>query len=262
MRTRIVAGNWKMHTMLAEARTLAGEVATGVKQPPTGSTKSPASIEVALFPPFTALSAVLDAIVDTPIHLGAQNVWYENQGAFTGEISPTQLKDAGCDSVLVGHSERRHVIGETGDLLARKANAALAAGLRVIYCVGETLEQRDAGRTHDVVRDQLDELAGLTFSPDQVVIAYEPVWAIGTGRNATPDQAQEVHAMIRTFCSERYNAVFGSSLRILYGGSVKPNNAAALMGRPDVDGALVGGASLKSGDFLKIIEAARNTTTD
>jgi triosephosphate isomerase len=252
MRTKLVAGNWKMHTTRAEARLLAGEIVAGLRRKP--------AIEVAVFPPYTALAAVRDLVEPTPIGLGAQNVWHESQGAFTGEISPAQLLDAGCDSVLVGHSERRHVVGETGTLLAKKAAAALAAGLRVIYCVGETLDERDAGRTWDVVRGQLEELAGQALAPDRIVIAYEPVWAIGTGRNATPDQAQEVHAMIRQFCGERYNGVFGASVRILYGGSVKPDNAAALMSQSDVDGALVGGASLNAGDFLKIIEAAETVS--
>lgn len=252
MRTKLVAGNWKMHTTRVEARLLASEIVAGLKKRP--------AVDVAVFPPYTALAAVRDVVEPTSIGLGAQNVWHESKGAFTGEISPTQLLDAGCDSVLIGHSERRHVIGEPGRLLAKKAAAALAAGLRVIYCVGETLDQRDAGGTWEVVRGQLDELAGQALTPDRIVVAYEPVWAIGTGRNATPDQAQEVHAMIRQFCGERYNAAFGSSLRILYGGSVKPDNAAALLGRADVDGALVGGASLNADDFLKIIEAAETVS--
>jgi len=248
MRRKLVAGNWKMHTTLAEARRLAAEVVAGLSGGP--------EVEVALCPPFTVLAAVSEVLAGSPVCLGAQDCWYEPQGAFTGEISPVQLLDLSCRYVIIGHSERRHVIGETGELIGRKVRGALAAGLEVIFCVGETLPQREAGRTREVVGGQLDEVFDGMLAAERVVVAYEPVWAIGTGRNATPQQAQEVHRFIRQSVGAKYNEEFASRTRILYGGSVRPDNAADLMGQSDVDGALVGGASLKAGDFCRIVEAA------
>jgi triosephosphate isomerase len=194
-------------------------------------------------------------VAGTPIFLGAQNLHEEPRGAFTGEVSAEMLKDTGCTHVIVGHSERRHVFGESGDRLARKVRAAQAQGLTAVYCVGETLAQRDGGQTLSVVNRQMEEGLGHDVDPEKLVIAYEPVWAIGTGRNATPQQAQEVHTMIR----DRLGALFGRTtadcLRILYGGSVKPENARSLADESEIDGMLVGGASLVAGDFLTIIRA-------
>jgi triosephosphate isomerase len=206
------------------------------------------------------------AVADSPIRLGAQNCWTETSGAFTGEISPTMVKETGCAYVILGHSERRHTIGaigadgrvhgETDDMVARKCRAALGAGLTPIVCVGETLAERDSGLTQDVLSRQIaGSLAGLdATAAGRIVIAYEPVWAIGTGRNATPEQAQEAHLHIRTLLGERFGRGVADGVRIQYGGSVKPDNAAAILRCADVDGALVGGASLTAAEFLAIIE--------
>jgi triosephosphate isomerase len=246
-RRPLIAGNWKMHKLLDEARELARAIRRGL---------SPAiRAEVALAPPFTALAAVAAEIAGSPLRLAGQDAFWERQGAFTGAISPAMLKDAGCTYVILGHSERRQFFGDTDVTVNRKVHAALAAGLEVILCIGETLEEREAGRTLEVVQTQL--AGGLAGFPEaawpRLVVAYEPVWAIGTGRTATPDQAQEVHAFIRGLLP----GLTGSdACRILYGGSVTPANAAALLSQPDLDGALVGGASLKAEAFLQIIAAA------
>jgi triosephosphate isomerase len=245
--TKLVAGNWKMHKTLAEARDLARDIVRGVG--------AGAACEVVLAPPYTALAAVAQEIQGSPVKLAAQNTFWEEKGAFTGAISPVMLKDVGCTYVIIGHSERRQHFGETDATVNRRVKAALAAGLIPMVCVGETLEQREAGKTLEVVAAQVrGGLAGLPADKRGVlVIAYEPVWAIGTGRTATPAQAQEVHAFIRSLLPE----VLGTTaIRILYGGSVTPENAADLMAQPDLDGALVGGASLKADSFLKIIAAA------
>ena len=246
MRTPFVAGNWKMNTDRAGgvelAKAVAGHGVTGV--------------DVGCAPPFVYLSAVKEAL-GTSALLGAQDIYFEQSGAFTGEISADMLKDVGCDFVIVGHSERRHVIGEHTELLAKKAAAVYNAGLTLVHCVGETLEERDGDRTLSVVEQQLAELSPKMDDPSRLVIAYEPVWAIGTGRTATDEQAQEVHAYIRTELAEEWDPGFADRVRIIYGGSVKPDNAAGLMAQPDVDGALVGGASLKADQFLPIIKAAR-----
>ncbi len=244
---KLIAGNWKMHTTLAEARELARGIVQGLGADPQA--------EVAVAPPYTALAAVAEVVAGTPVNLAAQDVFWEEKGAFTGAISPVMLVDVGCSQVIIGHSERRQHFGETDATVNRKVKAALKAGLGPIVCVGETLAEREAGHTLQVVERQVKEgLAGLPAdAAGHLVIAYEPVWAIGTGRTATPAQAQEVHAFIRTLLPELAGT---PRVRILYGGSVTPDNAAALLAEPDIDGALVGGASLKAASFLAIIAAA------
>jgi len=216
------------------------------------------SVDVALIPPFVYLQAVNEAASGTPSAIGAQDVYFEEKGAFTGEISVAMLKDIGCTYVLCGHSERRHVIGETDELINKKLSAAISGGLLPILCVGELLEERKAGKMAKVVTSQITKgLAGLSADKmEAVTIAYEPVWAIGTGETASPEQAQEVHALIRKLLTELYSEDLAQTIRIQYGGSVKPENAAELMGQTDIDGALVGGASLNPDDFLGIIRAA------
>ncbi|NOT02782.1 MAG: triose-phosphate isomerase [Phycisphaerales bacterium] len=247
-RRGFVAGNWKMHNTLAEAR----ELMKGLRE----ALPKELPVDVAVCPPFTLLYPMGREIDGTAIKLGAQNTHFEAKGAFTGELSPAMLKAAGCTYVIIGHSERRQHFGERGDVLRRKVTAALAAGLGVIYCVGETLGERDARMTMGVVGGQLNEALVKEMDASRVTVAYEPVWAIGTGRNATPEQAQEVHAFIRSRLALTFGPEAAGGMRIQYGGSVKPDNAAALMGCPDVDGALVGGASLVAGDFARIIEIA------
>ena len=220
----------------------------------SGARKFP-HVDLAVCPPSVYLEDVGQAVKGGSVALGAQNMYHEAAGAFTGEISAAMLIDLGCRYVILGHSERRHILGETDEQINRKVLAALAAGLAPIVCVGELLSEREAGQTGAVIRRQFEgSLAGL--SPDQmrnIVIAYEPVWAIGTGKVATPQQAQEVHLDLRKLIALRYNADLAQSVRIQYGGSVKPSNAAELLSQPDIDGALVGGASLKAEDFLGIV---------
>jgi len=245
-RKKFVAGNWKMNTTKAQAIDLAKGVAAG----------APAGIDAGIAPPFVYLDAVAQAIGGSSVLLGAQDAYFENNGAFTGEISIDMLKDIGVKFVLTGHSERRHVIKEPSDLIAKKAAKIYSAGLILVHCVGEKLEERDANQTLDVCRAQLDELDPKAINdPYRLVIAYEPVWAIGTGRNATDAQAQEVHADIRTYLAKKWNADFASQVRIQYGGSMKPENAKALLAMPDVDGGLIGGAALKADSFLAIVKA-------
>lgn len=252
MRKPFVAGNWKMHTDIHSSVDLATTVATG------SSGLAGDAVSVAVIPPFVYLNSVARAVSASSVAVGAQDVYFEEKGAFTGEISPAMLKDVGCTYVLCGHSERRHVIGETDELVGRKVTAAIGGGLLPILCVGELLEERDASQTEQVVARQLK--AGLAdLSAEKVsaaTIAYEPVWAIGTGRTATPQQAQEVHQFVRGLLAEMYGETLASELQVLYGGSVKPGNASELMSQKDVDGALVGGASLKADDFLQIVRAA------
>jgi triosephosphate isomerase len=249
MRKKFIAGNWKMYTTAATARELASAVARGVG--------AETRVTVAVCPPFPYLIPVAEALRGSQVTLGAQDVNGEKEGAFTGEVSAPMLLDVGCRYVIVGHSERRHVLHENDALINRKVQAALAAGLQVILCVGETLDERESTRTEAVLDTQLSGgLAGLT--PERLtdlVIAYEPVWAIGTGRNATPQQAQEAHAFIRRRVGQMFGEKTASALPIQYGGSVKPDNAALLLNQPDVDGALVGGASLKADSFLAIVKA-------
>lgn len=250
MKPMLMAGNWKMHKLTGEAKRLASDLRDALSDVdrPVG---------VLLCPPFTALAEVAAVVAGSSIQLGAQNLHWEEKGAFTGEVSAPMLKDAGCDYVIIGHSERRRLFGETDEAVNKKIRAALAAGLKAVVCVGETERQRDEGETEAVVERQVREgLAGLsTRQMADVAIAYEPVWAIGTGKNATPEQAQEVHALIRNLISGSFGETAASSLLILYGGSVKPDNAGELLAQPDINGALVGGASLDADSFEKIVRA-------
>ena len=248
MRTPLVAGNWKMHKTLGEAKALISGIRDGVGDV--------AGVDVLLCPPAQLLFPAANEIAGTSMLLGAQNVHEAASGAFTGEISVAMIQDAGATFIIVGHSERRHVFGETADRLEKKVYAVTEAGLTAVYCVGETLDDREAGRTEQVVSQQISEVVGTDIPPERLVIAYEPVWAIGTGKTATPDQAQEVHAQIRAQLATIYGPKTADAMRILYGGSVKPGNAAELMGQADIDGALVGGACLVAADFLAIISAA------
>jgi triosephosphate isomerase len=245
MRRPLIAGNWKMFKTAAEAVALAQTIRRDGAGGP----------EVLLAPPFTALAAVAEAVRGSEVRLAGQNMHWEDEGAFTGEVSPRMLRDLGCTHVILGHSERRQLFGETDDGVGRKGQAAFRHGLTPILCVGETLNERDSDRTMEVVERQV-ERALRNLTPDQAavaVIAYEPVWAIGTGRNATPEQAQEVHASIRRLVARSHGDPAAAAVRILYGGSVKPDNIASLMAQPDLDGALVGGASLKADSFLAIV---------
>jgi len=248
MRRPLLAGNWKMYKTVPEALALAQEIRAGLALPLQDR-------DVLVAPPFTALAAVGEALRGSNLLLGAQNMHWEREGAFTGEISPVMLKDLGCTHVILGHSERRHIFGESDDMVARKTRAAVDNGLTPILCVGETLPERESNRTLEVVERQL-ERALRSLTPDEAsrtVVAYEPVWAIGTGRTATAAQAQEVHAFIRKRVAATHGEPAAAALRILYGGSVKADNIDGLMAQPDVDGALVGGASLKADPFLRIV---------
>ncbi|AEF93031.1 triosephosphate isomerase [Desulfotomaculum nigrificans CO-1-SRB] len=247
MRQLIIAGNWKMHKNIHEAMEFLQELRGKL-----GSTP----VEAVVCPPFTALAPVAEALKGSNIALGAQNMHWEKQGAYTGEVSPLMLREIGCKYVILGHSERRQYFGETDESVNKKVKAALEHGLVPIICVGETLDQREAGITEQVVATQTTgALEGLT--PGQVaglVIAYEPVWAIGTGKTASEKDAQQVNRYIRKVIADQYGAAAAEAVRIQYGGSVKPGNARALMSQPDIDGALVGGASLQVDDFVGIIE--------
>ncbi|MBX9789286.1 MAG: triose-phosphate isomerase [Pirellulales bacterium] len=254
MRRPLIAGNWKMNLDRTTGTALALDVVAGCA--------GRAGVDVVLCPPFVYLEAVGSTLRGSAIGLGAQDLYHEASGAFTGEVSAAMLLDVGCQWVIIGHSERRQLLGETNGSVLAKVRAALAAErnghtLTPIVCVGETLAERETGRTQEVIRSQfaesLAELSEGEFA--RVVLAYEPVWAIGTGRVATPDQAGEVHADLRKQVADRYNAAVASEARILYGGSVKPENAGQLFAQPNIDGALVGGASLKAADFLGIIAA-------
>ncbi len=257
-RRPFIAGNWKMNLDLPTARALV----SGVREQINGSPP----LDIAVCPTSVYLFPMARAVADSPIAMGAQNCWHEAGGAFTGEVSAAMVKETGCKYVILGHSERRHTIGPTGpdghilgesdEVVAAKTTAVLAAGLTPIVCVGETLDERDGGKTEAILTRQINGgLAGLDAAAAAgIVIAYEPVWAIGTGRTATPDQAQDAHAHIRGVLAERFGGGVADGIRIQYGGSVKPDNAETLMASPDVDGALVGGASLKAPDFVGIIE--------
>ncbi len=248
MRKPIIAGNWKMNKTVAEARTLAEGLKNGLKDIE--------NVDIVVCPPFTSLREVAKALENSSIALGAQNVYWEDSGAYTGEISPPMLKSLGSQYVIIGHSERRAYFGETNETVNKKIKAALTHNLTPIVCVGEVLEQRENGKTFDVVKDHVSgALEGIPEADaKKIILAYEPVWAIGTGKTATPEQAQEVHAFIRGLINELYSKEAASVVRIQYGGSVKPDNAAALMAKDDIDGALVGGASLKVDSFVKIIQ--------
>ena len=245
-RVPLIVANWKMHGGLAEARDLAQAVCDGLKRP--------RGVELALCPPFTALATVATVLAGGPILLGAQNCHWETQGAFTGEVSPEMLAEVGCRLVIVGHSERRHLFRETDEEINRKVTACLRAGLQPLLCVGETAEERRQGLTFTVVEGQLRAgLAGRSIDDvRRCLLAYEPVWAIGTGVTATPGQAGEVHGYLRGLVSELWAKDLAQSIRILYGGSVKPDNAATLAQEQEIDGALVGGASLSAPSFIVI----------
>ncbi len=249
MRRLLIAGNWKMNGLPADGAELARGLARVLVDAP--------AVDMAVFPPFLSIPGVVDALKGTDVVVGGQDLHPEPKGAYTGNTSGEMLRAAGCGSVLVGHSERRAYEQEPGEYLARKTRAGLRAGLQVIFCCGETLEERESSRTLDVVRGQLDDgLSGLTPSElERIVIAYEPVWAIGTGKVATPEQAQDVHAAIRAWVGATWDAGTARAMRILYGGSVKPGNAAGILSQPDIDGALVGGAALKADSFDGIVRA-------
>jgi len=252
VRKPLIAGNWKMYKTVPEALALAAALRDDLGKGPVGH-------EVLVAPPFTALQAVAEALKGSGLLVAGQNMHAEKEGAFTGEISAAMLKGAGASHVVLGHSERRQLFGETDEGVGRKARVAFDNGLTPITCVGETLDEREAGRIFEVIERQLD--AALTrLSPDEAavaVVAYEPVWAIGTGRVATPEQAQEVHAFIRKRLAASHGDAVAKIQRILYGGSVKPDNVDGLMAQPDIDGALVGGACLKAESFLRIVRFLR-----
>lgn len=249
MRKTLIAGNWKMNTNRADAVALAKGVAEGAA--------GVDGVDLLVCPPAVYLSAVGEALAGSPVALGAQNMCDQDNGAFTGETSGAMLTDLGAEYVILGHSERRTIYGETDADVCKKTHKALADGLAPIVCVGELLEEREAGKTAEVIKTQFDgSLDGVTEAQiTSIVIAYEPVWAIGTGKVATPEQAEEVHADLRRLLAERYTAEIAESVRILYGGSMKPGNAPELLAKPNVDGGLIGGASLKAEDFLGIAKA-------
>jgi triosephosphate isomerase len=251
MRRLLIAGNWKMHLLREEAAQLVAGIRAGLPA-------VPAERDLLLIPPYTLLAAVAAQLRgEARVALGGQDLHWEASGAFTSGISAAMLRDAGCDYVLVGHSERRDHFGDDADRLARKLRAALGSRLAPIYCIGEHLEQRESGRTAAILEQQLGEvLSGLSAEETRrVVLAYEPVWAIGTGQTATPEIAQTVHAGLRSWLGDQFGDAVAQATRILYGGSVKPGNAAELLAQPDIDGALVGGASLLAESFLGIAAA-------
>ncbi len=248
MRKPIIAGNWKMYNTVSQARDLVMALISSLH----GVTE----VDIVVAPPFTDLAEVAKLTVETNIGLAGQNMHWEEKGAFTGEVSPMMLREIGCRYVIIGHSERRQYFCETNETVNKKLKSALNHKITPIMCVGETLKQREAGQTEQVVGTQIKEgLAGLTAEQMKwVIIAYEPIWAIGTGRTATPEQAQEVHAFIRRQLAGLFGQQIADGTRIQYGGSVKPDNVDGLMAKPDIDGALVGGASLKAEDFTRIVK--------
>ena len=247
-RLPFIAGNWKMNKTVGEALGLVRELKAAISG-------VEGKVEVAVAPPFTALYAVHKEIEGSSIRLAAQSLYWEEKGAFTGEISPLMLKEVGCHYVIIGHSERRQFFGETDETVNRRITAALAQGLKVIFCMGETLKEREEGKNFSVIERQM--LGGLKGLGDKemrnIVIAYEPVWAIGTGKTASPEQAEEVHRFIREKVEKVYSREVSEKIRIQYGGSVTPENIKGLMSQPNIDGALVGGASLKAESFSKIV---------
>jgi len=247
MRIPFLAGNWKMHKTIREAVNLVEDLVR--------NTKNIRDRDVVVCPTFTALHAVAETIKDTNVKMGAQNMYFEEKGAFTGEISPAMLKDVGCRYVILGHSERRNVFGETDELINKKLKAAISWGLNPILCVGESLKQREAGETKSWVKSQVQkDLEGLTSSEiEKLVIAYEPIWAIGTGKTDTFEGANETIGMVRSLIADASSYEIGEKVRILYGGSVKPHNIDGFMAQKEIDGALVGGASLKADAFTRIV---------
>jgi triosephosphate isomerase len=254
MRKYIIAGNWKMNKNAAESAALVEEIVKAAG--------SETSVSAVVCPPFTSIQKVSDLASDSNVGVGAQNMYFEASGAYTGEISAEMLRHLRVDWVILGHSERRAIFGETDELINQKVIAALANSLKPILCVGETIEEREAGDTLKVVETQLTEgLRNVDESKaEEIVIAYEPVWAIGTGKTATPEMAQEVHAYIRKLLNALFGEAKGESIRILYGGSMKPANAEELLAQKDIDGGLIGGASLQSNSFLELIEAAKKAS--
>ncbi|MDD5503695.1 MAG: triose-phosphate isomerase [Candidatus Omnitrophica bacterium] len=250
MRKPIIAGNWKMFNTIKEAV----DLVNGLKR----ELCSTDSVDIVVCPAFTSLSDVREILIDSNIKLGAQDMYWEKKGAFTGEVSADMLKDAGCEYVIIGHSERRQYFHETNSDVNKKIKAALEAGLKPIVCVGETLNQREQGKAFDVIKDHVQNaLEGIkSDSMKNIVFAYEPVWAIGTGKTATPEIAQQVHAHIRKMLGGMFNDSIAQETRIQYGGSVKPDNIRELMNEQDIDGALVGGASLKADSFSAIVKGA------
>jgi len=250
MRRKIIAGNWKMHNNLSDSQNLVTKLVNGLNNQTINR-------EVIICPPFTSLSEVSNLLNGTKIELGAQNMHFEDKGAFTGEVSSEMLKSVGCKYVILGHSERRTIFGETDEFINRKIKKALASGLTPIFCIGESLEQKENGSTNDIIERQVQEgIKGLNEEEiNKIIIAYEPIWAIGTGKTATPEQAQEVHQFIRSILKETFSDKTAENIPILYGGSVKPNNAFDLLAKADIDGALVGGACLDAGSFIEIITA-------
>lgn len=248
-RRPLIAGNWKMNLSINDSVALIEGIAAGIADQD--------GVDVLVAPPFTSLAAVRQAIGNSKIFLAAQNMYHETSGAYTGEVSGRMLQEAGCTHVILGHSERRTLFNETSQAIDLKAKASSVLGLIPIICIGESLEERESGQTFDIIKQQLDESLE-NFKIDQLmlpstILAYEPVWAIGTGKTATPDQAQEVHAFIRNWIEETFNPGTANQIRILYGGSAKPDNIAELMAQPDIDGALVGGASLKADLIVPMI---------
>lgn len=248
-RRPMIAGNWKMNLGGDEAAVLVKDISEGIK--------GAQGVEVLVAPPFTLLRTVRKAIGSSPVFLAGQNMHWEPSGAFTGEISGRMLQESGCTHVILGHSERRSLFGETSEDIDKKAKTAVLLGLIPVICIGETLEEREGGRTFEVIKDQLDRSLA-NFIKDglllpSTILAYEPVWAIGTGKTATPDQAQEVHSFIRKWVEGNFNTGTAQHVRILYGGSVKPSNIVELMSQADIDGALVGGASLTADNFIPIV---------
>jgi triosephosphate isomerase (TIM) len=250
MRKKVIAGNWKMNNNISESQNLVSGIINGLGNDD--------KCDVIVCPPFTSLSEIHALIKDTPVKLGGQNMHYEDSGAFTGEISNSMLKSVGCEYVILGHSERRTIFGENDEMINKKIIKALQSGLKVIFCIGESLAQREDGVTSNVIKTQV--IKGLENASAEdlknLIVAYEPIWAIGTGKTASPEQAQEVHSFIRNLIKEIYSAETAENLIIQYGGSVKPDNAATLLSQPDIDGALVGGACLKADSFLSIIASA------
>ncbi len=248
-RKPIVAGNWKMHNNTVETRNLIQQIIQKGK-------KLGRFCEVIIAPPFTSIACAVEEVKGSAIQICAQNLFWEDKGAFTGEISAPMVKEIGCSHVIIGHSERRQYFGETDETVNKKIRCAIKNGLIPIFCVGETLVDRETGRTFDILKRQLvDGMKSLTIeNPTHFVMAYEPVWAIGTGKTASPEQAQDAHAFLRQELAHLRGDGFAKQTRILYGGSVKPDNAKNLIGRPDIDGGLIGGASLNAEEFLDIIE--------
>lgn len=251
MRKKVIAGNWKMNKNLNESISL-------IKDIKLASLNLSGKVEVILCPPYTSLETGANLLKESSVKLGAQNMHFEDSGAFTGEISASMLKSVGCEFVILGHSERRTIFNEPNEMINKKMKKALSSGLKPIFCVGETLEERETNRTEKVIEVQVVE--GLKDIPEEemknIIIAYEPVWAIGTGRNATPQQAEDVHVFIRNLVNKLYSAVTAEKIVIQYGGSVKPDNSKELLSMPNIDGALVGGACLKADSFIDIIKSA------